>query len=97
MATTGGPTWSEEPVDDLEYEALAWLAAGNKVFRPREATARDEEAFRAVIPVLGRLRQRGLVSYLDGPDISQSLCNRVPACPCAPSWLGHARFSRRFR
>jgi hypothetical protein len=53
-------------VDDLEYEVLAWLAAGNKVFRPREAIAQAEEAFRAVVAVLDRLRERGLVSYLDG-------------------------------
>ena len=53
-------------VDDLEYEVLAWLAGGNKVFRPREAVAHDEEAFRAVVAVLGRLRERGLIGYLDG-------------------------------
>ena len=53
-------------MDDLEYEVLAWLAAGNKVFRPREAIAHAEEAFRAAVAVLTRLRDRGLVSYLDG-------------------------------
>jgi hypothetical protein len=53
-------------VDDLEYEVLAWLGAGNQVFRPREATAQAEEAFRGVIAVLDRLRDRGLLTYLDG-------------------------------
>ena len=53
-------------MDDLEYEVLAWLGAGNKVFRPREATAEAEEAFRGVIAVLERLRDRGLLGYLDG-------------------------------
>jgi hypothetical protein len=53
-------------MDDLEYEALAWLSAGNSVFRPREATREAEEAFRAVIGPLARLRAAGLVNYLDG-------------------------------
>ena len=35
-----------EDVDDLDYEMLSWLAAGNSVFRPREATHEAEEAFR---------------------------------------------------
>ncbi len=52
-------------MDDLEYEVLAWLGAGNKVFRPREATVQAEEAFRSVIAVLERLRERGLLTYLD--------------------------------
>jgi hypothetical protein len=65
MVITGEQAWTDSTVDDLEYEVLAWLAAGNKVFRPREATARAEEAFRSVIAVLDRLRDRGLLSYLD--------------------------------
>jgi hypothetical protein len=65
MAITGGLTWSEELVDDLEYEVLAWLGAGNKMFRPREVTVQAEEAFRGVIAVLNRLRDRALLSYLD--------------------------------
>ena len=56
----------ESIVDNLEHEVLAWLAPGNHVFRPRETTAEAEEAFRTVIPVLRTLRERGLVSYLDG-------------------------------
>jgi hypothetical protein len=50
-------------VNDLEYEVLAWLAAGNSVFRPREATREAEEAFRGAVELLGVLRDRGLVDY----------------------------------
>jgi hypothetical protein len=53
-------------VDDLDYEMLSWLAAGNSVFRPREATHEAEEAFREVVVRLVRLRDREQVSYLDG-------------------------------
>jgi hypothetical protein len=53
-------------VDDLDYEMLHWLAAGNSVFRPREATREAEEAFREVVMRLVRLRDREQVSYLDG-------------------------------
>ncbi len=53
-------------VDDLDYEMLFWLAAGNSVFRPREATHEAEEAFREVVMRLVRLRDREHVSYLDG-------------------------------
>jgi hypothetical protein len=52
-------------VNDLEYEVLAWLAAGNSVFRPREATHDAEEAFRGAVQLLGVLRDRGLVDYRD--------------------------------
>ena len=49
----------------LIYEALAWLDAGNGVFRPREATREAEEQFRAVVALLARLREKGFVDYLD--------------------------------
>ena len=45
-------------MDDLIYEILAWLAGGHSVFRPREATEEAEEAFRPVVAVLARLRDR---------------------------------------
>lgn len=50
-------------MNDLEYEVLAWLAAGNSVFRPREATREAEEAFWGAVELLGVLRDRGLVDY----------------------------------
>jgi hypothetical protein len=52
-------------VDDLTYEVLAWLAAGHSVFRPREATQEAEEAFREVVTILARLRERREVDYLE--------------------------------
>lgn len=52
-------------MNDLEYDVLSWLAAGNSVFRPREATREAEEAFRGTVQLLGVLRDRGLVSYRD--------------------------------
>jgi hypothetical protein len=53
-------------MDDLTYELLAWIAAGNRVVRPREATADAEEEFRGVVFALSALRQAGLVAYQDG-------------------------------
>ena len=53
-------------MDDLTYEVLSWLTAGNRVFRPEEATRESEEAFRGVVALLQALREKGLVSYLDG-------------------------------
>jgi hypothetical protein len=53
-------------VDHLTYEILAWLAAGNRLFRPREATAKDENEFRDLVAVLAQLRGKGWVSFLDG-------------------------------
>lgn len=53
-------------MDDLTYEVLSWLTTGNSVFRPREATLDAEEAFRGVVSLLHQLRDKGLVSYLDG-------------------------------
>jgi hypothetical protein len=57
-------------MDELTYELLTWLAEGYAVFRPREATAEAETAFREVVALLRRLRDAGLVSYLEG-HISQ--------------------------
>jgi hypothetical protein len=53
-------------MDDMTYEVLSWLAAGNSVFRPREATREAEEAFRGTVSLLHRLRDQGLVHYLSG-------------------------------
>ena len=50
---------------DLEYDVLSWLAAGNSVFRAREATRDAEETFREVVALLSVLRSRGLVDYRD--------------------------------
>ena len=58
-------------MDPLTYELLSWLAAGNAVFRPREATAQAEQAFREVVERLRRLREAGLVTYLEG-HVSQT-------------------------
>lgn len=49
----------------MEYDVLSWLAAGNSVFRAREATRDAEETFGEVVAVLGVLRDRGLVNYRD--------------------------------
>jgi hypothetical protein len=45
-------------VNDLAYEVLSWLAEGNSVFRPREATREAEEGFRGLVHLLGQLRLR---------------------------------------
>ena len=50
---------------DLEYQVLAWLAAGNEMFRPREATLEAEETFREVVALLAHFRTKGLVDYRD--------------------------------
>ena len=51
-------------MDPLTYQLLSWLAAGNAVFRPRDATAKAQEEFREVVQTLGRLRDKGWVNYL---------------------------------
>jgi hypothetical protein len=66
MAIIGDQHGARSTVTDLEYEVLACLAAGNTVFRAREATAQAEEAFRDVVAAHHRLRDRGFVTYLDG-------------------------------
>jgi hypothetical protein len=53
-------------MEQLTHELLAWLAAGNGVLRPRESTAEAEEEFREVVVALRRLRENGLVTYLNG-------------------------------
>jgi prepilin-type processing-associated H-X9-DG protein len=53
-------------MDVMTYEVLSWLAAGNSVFRPREATREAEEAFRGAVSLLNRLRDQGMVAYQDG-------------------------------
>jgi hypothetical protein len=53
-------------MDPLTYQLLSWLAAGNRVFRPRDATAKAQVEFREVVESLGRLRDRGWVTYLSG-------------------------------
>jgi hypothetical protein len=53
-------------MDPLTYQLLNWLAAGNAVFRPRDATAEAQADFREAVQALGRLRDVGWVSYLSG-------------------------------
>ena len=53
-------------MEPLTYEILAWLAAGNRFFRPQDATAGSEQEFRSVVHELERLRDKGMVSFLDG-------------------------------
>ena len=53
-------------MDELSYEILAWLAPGNRLFRPREASAEAEGEFREVVGALLRIRDLGWVSFLDG-------------------------------
>ncbi len=53
-------------MDDLTFEVLSWLSAGNRLFRPRESTAAGEEAFRGVVSLLQQMRGKELVTYLDG-------------------------------
>jgi hypothetical protein len=53
-------------MDQLTHELLAWLGAGNGVLRPRESTAQAEEEFREVVVALRRLREYGMVTYLNG-------------------------------
>lgn len=60
VRSTGGA------VDDLDYELLAWLAAGHSIFRPTEAAADCEQPFLALVARLLRLRDQGLVAFLDG-------------------------------
>ena len=50
-------------MDPLSYQLLSWLAAGNRVFRPRDPTAEAQEEFREVVQTLGRLRDKGWVNY----------------------------------
>ena len=51
-------------MDPRTYELRTWIAAGNKVFRPRDATVKAQADFREVVETLRRLRDRGWVSYL---------------------------------
>ena len=51
-------------MDPLTYQLLSWIAVGNAVFRPRDATAEAQEEFRQVVQTLGRLRDKGWVNYL---------------------------------
>jgi hypothetical protein len=53
-------------MDQLTYELLAWLGEGNGVLRPRASTTQAEEEFRDVVVALRRLREDGLVTYLNG-------------------------------
>ena len=53
-------------MDPLTYQLLSWLAAGNRVFRPRDAAAKAQAEFREVVETLGRLRDRGWVTYQSG-------------------------------
>ena len=53
-------------MDPLTYQLLSWLAAGNKVFRPRDGTAEAQAEFREVVQAIGRLRDNGWVTYLTG-------------------------------
>ena len=58
-------------MDPLTYQLLSWLAAGNTVLRPRDGTAEAQVEFHEVVQALGRLRDRGWVTYLSG-HVSQT-------------------------
>ena len=58
-------------MDSLTHQLLSWLASGNAVLRPRDATPEAQAEFREVVQALGRLRDNGLVTYLSG-HISQT-------------------------
>jgi hypothetical protein len=58
-------------MDPLTYQLLSWLAAGNRVLRPRDATAEAQGEFREVVQTLGRLRDKGWATYLSS-DISET-------------------------
>jgi hypothetical protein len=62
-------------VDEATYEVLSWLARGHSVFQPREATQEIEEAFLAVVTLLGQLREQGLVDYIEA-HVSQTESGR---------------------
>ena len=53
-------------MDALTYQLLSWLAVGNAVLRPRDATAEAHAEFEGVVQALGRLRDKGWVTYLSG-------------------------------
>lgn len=53
-------------MDDLTFEVLSWISAGNTIFRPREATRDAEEDFRGLVALLQRLRDQGLITYMNG-------------------------------
>ena len=53
-------------MDPLTYHLLTWLAVGNTVLRPRDATTEAQKEFREVVETLGRLRDEGWVEYLSG-------------------------------
>ena len=57
-------------MDPLTYHLLTWLAVGNAVLRPRDATAEAQMEFREVVQTLGRLRDKGWVEYLTGHPCS---------------------------
>lgn len=85
-------------LDELTYEVLSWVSAGNAVFRPREATRDAEEDFRGMVPVLHGLRAQGLISYLDGHVTQTSsgiylLVGPVEITPAGSSALEHDRRS----
>ena len=65
-------------MDQLTLELLAWIGAGNGVVRPREPTAQGEEEFREVVVALRRLREDGLVTYLNG-HVSETTSGISPA------------------
>ena len=53
-------------MDALTYQLLSWLAVGNAVLRPRDATAEAHAEFEGVVQALGRSRDKGWVTYLSG-------------------------------
>ena len=65
MAITGDLTRVGSRMDDLTYEVLSWVAAGNSMFRPCESTREAEKAFLGTVSLLHQLRERALIRYLD--------------------------------
>lgn len=58
-------------MDDLTYQVLCFLEAGNSVFRPRETSPHTDENFRDLVTLLDRLKAQQFVTYLS-THISQT-------------------------
>ena len=84
-------------MDPLTYQLLSWLAAGNAIFRPRDATAEAQVQFREVVQTLGRLRDRGWVSYLSGHVSETSSGTYLAVGPVLLTPQGEAALQRDLR
>ena len=53
-------------MDQLDFDLLSRLEAGESVFRPGDRTENAREIFAVIVEGLLRLRQRGWVRFPDG-------------------------------